>query len=261
MESESNKNTPDYGMNRNWEKEHQRGKVFGGLILITIGALFLAREMGVIIPGWIFSWKILLIVIGLYIGVKHSFKNFKWLIPIFIGSAFLVRDFYPEIIAANLIWPIVIIMFGIALLFKPRKKYDDNCWKKDYSNYDWRNKSWGQSSNSEDFLQIDSVFGSVQKNIISKDFKGGEINVVFGGAEINLSQSDILEKATLEINTVFGGTKLIVPANWEIKSELTAVLGGVEDKRFIQRELTSASNKILILKGSVVFGGIEIRSN
>jgi predicted membrane protein len=83
---------------------------------------------------------------------------------------------------------------------------------------------------------------------------------VFGGAEYDLSQADITETATLEINQVFGGTKLIVPSSWEIKSELVAVFGGIDDKRPIMSPNSLSSNKILILKGTTYFGGIDIRS-
>ena len=46
-----------------------------------------------------------------------------------------------------------------------------------------------------------------------------------GGAELNLMQADIHEQVFLEINNVFGGTKLIVPAHWYIKNEVSAVFG------------------------------------
>ena len=37
---------------------------------------------------------------------------------------------------------------------------------------------------------------------------------MFGGAEINFMQADIQGRVELEVNQVFGGTKLIVPAHW-----------------------------------------------
>ena len=54
--------------------------------------------------------------------------------------------------------------------------------------------------------------------------------------------------------------KLIVPANWEIQTtEIDTVFGGIEDKR-PQQAVGTNPDKVLILKGSVVFGGIDIRS-
>ena len=70
---ENNQNT---NFDKDWEKrvnEHiQRrrvGKVFAGIIIVIVGAAMLAKEMGVYFPEWLFSWPMLLIVIGLYVGV------------------------------------------------------------------------------------------------------------------------------------------------------------------------------------------------
>ena len=76
---------------------------------------------------------------------------------------------------------------------------------------------------------------------------------------MNLSQADIKGRVELEITTIFGGTKLIVPANWEVKSEAVTIFGGLEDKRSIQPG-DPTQEKILVLRGTVLFGGIEIKS-
>jgi hypothetical protein len=80
-----------------------------------------------------------------------------------------------------------------------------------------------------------------------------------GGAEYNLSQADITGPVSIEIIQVFGGTKLVVPPHWEIRTEAVAVFAGIEDKRPAQPG-TFDPSKVLILKGTTVFGGIEIRS-
>ncbi len=79
-----------------------------------------------------------------------------------------------------------------------------------------------------------------------------------GGAEINLSQADIQGTATLDITQVMGGTKIIVPPHWEVRSQMTSVFGNIEDKR--QNIGSTDHSKVLIIDGSSVFGGIEIRN-
>ncbi len=78
-----------------------------------------------------------------------------------------------------------------------------------------------------------------------------------GGAEINPMQADIQHPVILEVNNIFGGTKLIIPSNWDVKNEISAVFGGVEDKRSFNNSVPD-SNKKILLKGSCVFGGIEV---
>lgn len=83
---------------------------------------------------------------------------------------------------------------------------------------------------------------------------------MFGGAEINFSQADIKGRAVLEVNAVFGGAKLIIPANWTVQSsELVAILGGVEDNRVLQMG-AGDPDKVLILRGNAIFGGITLKS-
>jgi predicted membrane protein len=247
---------------KHWERAHTRGKIMGGLILIAIGSIFLLREMGTPIPNWILSWKILLIIIGVFVGFKHNFEKPGWIIPVLIGSAFLVQDFFPDFRISHFFWPIIIIAIGIIMIIKPKRS--NRNWEK-YKHWDkHRNwKDWQENvayQSSEDYIEANAIFGSVKKNIVSKNFTGGEINAIFGGCEINLMQTEIQGKVTLEMNQIFGGTKLIVPAHWEIQSELTAILGSVEDKRPQVAKFGNENGAVLILRGAAIFGGIDIKS-
>jgi hypothetical protein len=70
-------------------------------------------------------------------------------------------------------------------------------------------------------------------------------------------QADIQHPVVVEVNNVFGGTKLIIPANWDVKNEISAVFGGVEDKRSFNTSIPDSSKR-MVLKGSCIFGGIEL---
>jgi predicted membrane protein len=220
------------------------GKSFAGLILVVVGAALLGRELGADVPSWLFSWWSVLIVFGLFFGARRGFRPGGWMVMVLVGAAFLIDEYYGEFGYHHLIWPMAIILMGLWIIFKPRKQHSN--W-----NFD-------QSSTTDNTIDINTVFGGTKKIIVSKDFKGGEINTVFGGNDIDFSQADFTGTASLEINVVFGGVKLIVPPHWKIQSDVSAAFGSVEDKR---REATQvADNKTLILKGSVAFGSIEIKS-
>ncbi len=259
---------------KRWEKSHRRGKLIGGILLVAFGALFLAKELGAVIPQWIFTWKIALIAIGIAIAFKSSFRNWTWIAFIGIGAGFIIGDLYPDMHIKHIIWPLVIIFIGMVMIFKPHRKWDPERWNKwerrryrhRYGHEHYHGKNWEDWCGTEatdsdsDHIESTSVFGGVKKNIISKNFKGGEITNIFGGAEYNLSQADFTGTVVLDITQFFGGTRLVIPSNWEIKSELTAVLGSIEDKRPLQTNVTNVENKILVLRGTSVFGGIELRS-
>jgi predicted membrane protein len=252
METENNNQaTPRFGRRYNSGK----GRVLAGLIIICVGVLLLARQSGVVFPEWLFTWQMLLIVLGLFIGAKHSFRSGGWIVPLLIGAVFMVDEFIPGLSIGRMVWPLILIVAGLFMIFRPKRS--NNCddkwskWKDHTSHYN--------NMGSDDMLDSVSVFGGVKKNIISKDFKGGEVTCIFGGAEINLTQADINGKVVLDVTQIFGGTKLILPANWEVKPEMVAFLGGIEDKRAPQAAMPD-STKILILRGTTIFGGIDIRS-
>lgn len=245
------------------EKNHKRGKVLGGILVVTIGALFLGRELGMEIPSWIFTWKMLLIAIGTVIIVKSNFKSFKGIGLIIVGGVFLLSDLMPGLAIKPLLWPILVIVFGLIIIFKPRRKHSFMRHKmhRHRTHYS-RDCDWdvpGQTSN-EDRIESTTFMAGVKKNIISKKFKGGEITNVLGGAELNLSQADFEGTITLEVTNVLGGTKLVIPANWEIHSEVVSVMGSIEDKRPIMATTTTENSKILVLRGTVFMGGIDITS-
>ncbi|MBK7650840.1 MAG: hypothetical protein IPJ20_08920 [Flammeovirgaceae bacterium] len=55
---------------------------------------------------------------------------------------------------------------------------------------------------------------------------------------MDLSQADINGSVIIDVTQIFGGVKLVIPSNWELKSDLTAILGGVDDKRNAPQAVT-----------------------
>ena len=238
------------------------GKILSGIIVITVGVVLLLNKMGAQIPYWVISWPMLLIAIGFYIGAKHSFRNFGWMIPVLIGSIFLIDRIIPELSFRPYLWPIVIIGVGLFIIFNPGR-IGRGRWGR--SGRRWGN-DWGVSDGSrqgesgEEYINSVSIFGGVEKNIVTKNFRGGEVTTLFGGSSINLSQADIKDKAVLELTQIFGGATLVIPSNWKLQSEVVSIFGGIEDKRVFQKPQTEELTKLLVLKGTSIFGGLEIKS-
>jgi hypothetical protein len=74
---------------------------------------------------------------------------------------------------------------------------------------------------------------------------------------VNAEMSD--EGCVLDLFTLFGGTQLIVPADWKIESDVVSLLGGFNDKRRMVKSEMDPS-KTLLIKGVVILGGVEIKS-
>jgi predicted membrane protein len=94
-------------------------KTILGAIIIVIGTVLLVDQFNLIfIPGWLFSWPMILILIGLYSGAKHNFQNLSWIIWIFIGGAFLADDAFPGLNIDDFVWPAGLVAFGLYLILR-----------------------------------------------------------------------------------------------------------------------------------------------
>lgn len=121
---------------------------------------------------------------------------------------------------------------------------------------DWESKS---SYSVEDRIEEQTIFGGINRTVISKNFQGGNISAIMGGVEINLMQADFENRAIIDFNVIMGGVSLIVPTNWVVVNEVTAIMGGAEDSRPAMG-INHDQNKVLVLAGSVIMGGLEIKS-
>lgn len=249
--------------NRNINKSGNRA--LAGIFILGFGILLLLYKMNFPIPHFLFEWPAIAIIIGLYVGIKSRFQNFAWFVAVLIGGIFLFGDLTDNTELHNYIMPIIFITIGAIFILRPKKwkhKNDQSAWmwhEKNYQGKDVPKYNADINETDAEFLDINAVFGGGKKIILSKNFKGGEINCFMGGAEINLLQADIQHPVKLEINNVFGGTKIVVPSNWDVKNEMTAVFGGIDDKRSFANVQPDA-NKTLIIEGNCFFGGIEIRN-
>ena len=249
-----------------------------GAFIIIAGMLMLLRRIGLPIPHWLLGWEMLLIGIGLVMGLKSGFRDISWLFPIIIGTIFLSRDIFPLFRLSNLIWPLGIITIGVLIITKGnRSRFKDDYFSTTdptpptpgesfVSGFQKLDESGNPvetfsppSAGPDDQIECTAIFGGVKRNVVSKNFMGGEIVAIFGGAEVDLTHADFNGVVKLEATNILGGTKLIVPPTWDVQSEMVAILGGVEDKRRINPDMINR-NKRLILMGTAFLGGLEIKS-
>jgi predicted membrane protein len=232
----------------------KHSRIWTGIFILLIGLVALLKASIPFFPDWVFSWQMLLVALGMFIGVRHNFRGVAWFILMLIGGIFLLNDIYPEFSLRRYMWPLALIAVGLFILTRPR-----NRWGSDKEPNADQSSEGGTGFSKEDFVESTSIFGGAKKIIISKNFKGGDLVNIFGGTELDLSQADFTGTAVIELTTIFGGTKLLVPSNWSVKSEAVTIFGGIEDKRKMQT-ITEAAEKTLLLRGTVIFGGIDIKS-
>ncbi len=232
--------------------KRKRNGNWGGIVLIVVGVFLLLGRMNLAIPAWAKSWQMLLIIIGVLVGAKHKFRGGGWVIMIIVGAIFMVRDFATlPFNSSQFVWPALLIALGIFMLFKKSCEYKGQGHKFKVQ----------EGTSNEDTVNSIVVFSGESKIILSKNFKGGKITAVFGGSDINLMQADFNGTVEIDVQAVFGGTEIVVPSNWTVRGDISPIFGGVEDNRPLElMKANSSPEKILVLKGTCVFGGIEIKS-
>lgn len=263
-------------MNRR-KAQNDNGNLTIGLIILVIGSVLLFRKMGIFIPGWILSWPMILITIGLITLVKHNFKSGFGVFMVLFGSFFLLkRELNLPFEIEQYLIPVGLIVLGLFIILS--RKIDGLSTFKEWNGLeqsfgknalgtkeisDPNDPNMASSSNlnfeSGDVVNSQALFCGIQKRVLSKDFKGGKLSAIFGGTDVDLSQADLTGPAVLEIEVAFGGIKLIVPPHWDVQINVTNMFAGVEDKRMYPQTKTDAT-KILRIKGTIFFGGLEIKS-
>ena len=242
-----------------------------GLIILSIGIIMLLRRMGIFFPNWIFSWPMIFIVLGLVVLVKHQFQSGFGFLMLLFGTFFLLkREFLLPIGIDQYIIPLGLILLGAYLILT--KRHNNNTWVEwidrksiqDPGNHPGEKPRFGSqgsgySNDGGEILSSQALFCGVQKRVLSKSFKGGKIATYFGGTEIDLRQADLTEEAYLDVEVAFGGIKLIVPPHWDLQIDVTNVFAGIEDKRIYPQAIPDPA-KVMRIRGTVIFGGLEIKS-
>ncbi len=264
------------GVEKTWSQRRSRnGNVWTGVFLLLIGGLLLANKAGVNFPHWFFSWPMILITIGLFSGLRHRFRRGPWFILLLVGGVFLADKISDDLQLRPYFWPIIFIAAGIYIIFGPqfnarkrRNAIEGNALPANTNAepgfvqpYDTKqfSSSWDRAvGDSNEVIDITAVFSGVKKNVLSKNFHGGDIVAIMGGAEVNLTKADFKGRISIDNFTMFGGTKLIVPPDWDVQSQVVAIFGGVDDKR--PPSAQHDPSKVIYLEGTCIFGGIEIRS-
>ncbi|MGQ1909926.1 LiaF transmembrane domain-containing protein [Marinifilum sp. RC60d5] len=230
-------------------KNKESNRIVFGIFLIVFGCLLVLKNMDFIpyyMEAVLFSWPALLFGLGalFYVGKKDKTTGFVlmavggiFLLPLLFNWGFHWR---------GLFWPVILIVVGVFII---RRR-----------NENMPNHQKG-TDNKLDYIDELNVFGGGEKMINTKDFKGGKITCLFGGTELNLTHADLAEGTNvIDIFAMFGGCVLIIPSDWDVRVEVSAVLGGVADKRIPTTNYIVEPKKELVIKGFVALGGCEIKS-
>ena len=217
-------------------------RIIAGILIIVVGLGFLFDDMigysfGSIVANW---WPLLIIGFGIKVLSDNSRNLVNAIAIIFVGLLILLTNL--DIISGSFFsnfWPLILILAGIYFI----------------ANKGHRNKK--MRTTDTDF-SISSIFSGNHQIIEADDFKNGSVLALFGGAEIDLRNSDIKDEAFIDITCMFGGIEIKIPEGWAVRSHGTPILGGFENKTntFSERK---PDMPVLNINFLVMFGGIDVK--
>jgi len=210
---------------------HSASQVTSGIILGSLGTVFLLRNLGYIYGNiWEYIWPGILIAVGLSILVKHlEGRDQSW----------------------NPVPP----TSGSPPPGSPTPPGPGNPFP---SGSGFTAATPTSAANS---LHVECLFSGIRQKLETQDFVGGKVTSIFGGAEIDLrSVGTKREEVSIKAEAVFGGIEIWVPAHWKTIVRGSAVFGGFEDKTFPAAPGANANAPRLIVTGAAVFGGVVIKN-
>jgi predicted membrane protein len=256
--------------NKNTTPRVWRAGLGFGLLLLLIGFGLLAVNFSWLPDSFrrlLFSWQMLLIVIGLWSiwcrrivgGLCCATVGIFFILP---KLALCFPEQFPNISPdfISRFWPVLLIFAGVMLIisrFIPK----DNSGCKGHAQgsrqyfQDEKNREVHRESG---FFYRNILFGNGEYVLMDNLFTGGEISVSFGAVTLDMRKTALPdEPARLKIRNNFGGVVIIVPDTWNVNVQVSSIFGGFKDNRIVKN--APINSKLLIIEGECIFAGGELK--
>lgn len=222
-------------------------RILWGIVLVALGVLFGLHVMEIIDLKTLFEgWWTLFILVPSFVGLITDRDKIWSIIGLFSGTTLLLacQDVIPDKAVIKLIVPFVIVIIGLKMIFK-------DIFDKGAKEAKRKLKESGEPAK-----QYTAVF-SGQDIVYSEDvFNTAEVNAIFGGIKLDLSNAVVEDGAVINVCAVFGGVDIILPPDVNVKISTSSVFGGASDKRASSPANGAAT---LYVTGSCIFGGVDIK--
>jgi hypothetical protein len=144
--------------------------------------------------------------------------------------------------AAATYWPALLVLLGLTMVRQTLARRNEG----------------ERAVDRRDELHVVAILGGNKGSNGSHEFRGGELTAILGGVNLDLTQARLANGlAVLNVFTMWGGLELRLPEGWIVDNQMVVALGGYEDRT---RPVGSPDAPRLVLRGTTVMGGIEVRN-
>lgn len=217
-----------------------------GFVVLGLGVLLLFDQFNILSVGNLFRFiPTLFIALGIWQIVSNGFRH--WVGPsIMIGFMSILQLSILDIVDGSFfwrLWPLALVVAGASMLMRQREGGPDDVL----------------GSDSAESFDIFAMFGGADRRITSQDFRGGSITTMFGGAEVDVTQVQVESRpAVINVFVMFGGAEIKASQDTIVHNQTVAIFGGTSDERPQQRKMLAGERPEIVVKGFVMFGGVEI---
>lgn len=244
--------------------------LFVGVLFIVIGLLYACTaldlfDFSIFFPGW---WTLFIIVPCIYALTRKNEDKTGPVIGLIVGICFLInaQDFNFHISFFPMLLAVVCFLIGWKMIFPSKKKthkqvefnYDSTSGEKEVV-IDGVKFDNTYSKSSGGYVNASAILGGKDIRVDNECFTGADICVVMGAVDLNLRNAIISEDVYINISAVMGGVDVYVPANVRVVTDgCSTVMGGI-DVNTSYVNFHGADTPRVIITGSCVMGGIEIK--
>ena len=243
-----------------WQASSER--FIPAIILIGVGAIFLLNNLHILpVRDVARYWPAILIAVGVVQLVDSSFAAGRTVggVLVGVGGFMLARNLGYLDIPFHDLWPLILIGIGLLMLLDRTVLWRGAVHIGVTQRRQVRN--WREAQVIPGLLNEHSVFGGGKRKVNTDNFKGGKVDAIFSGYEIDLRDAMMTaDSATLEANAVFGGIEIRIPPTWSAVVQGVGVFGAFQDETSQPNASLIPNPKRFIVKGGAVFGAVEVKN-
>jgi hypothetical protein len=216
-----------------------RGRILWGLVLLALGGILLADQLGPVdagsvITGW---WPTVVIAAGVLRLLDQPPDRTGALVLVAIGAVLLL--WRQGLLDLAIVLPAALIVGGLWVLLR-------------------RPPAGSSLVGGEQPLDLLAVLGGRDVRVSGDRFTGGEATAVLGGLELDLRGALLdAEGAKLEVTAILGGIDVKLPSGWDVRISGTSILGGTDDRTLP----AVAGAPRLDLTATAVLGGVTVTTD
>jgi predicted membrane protein len=111
-------------------------------------------------------------------------------------------------------------------------------------------------ANDDSTVSSFAMMAGVHWQSTSRAFRGGEVNAIMGGVEVDLRNVEIRpgDEPVIDTLAIMGGVEIFVPVGWRVAASVLPIMGGFEDKT----TGGSQTGPTLTVRGTAIMAAIVV---